>query len=162
MLIFFHLRNFLWFSEICANCKMSTPKNSYSSGGLKSLPLAGATLPPTRATLSPAGATLPPARAGTSEYPNCRLLHFFEKTLCNQNYLFQNNISLEQNCVKPTHTKFEINWRLCVHYMNYSVCFAHCSKMAEIGRTWTYYIAKCQSSTPIVHFVEKSYFTDPN
>jgi hypothetical protein len=71
-------------------------------------------------------------------------------------------MSLKQNRVKPLHTKFEINLRLRVHYMNYSVCFTHCSKMAEIGCTWTYYIAKSDSSTPMVHFKEKSRFTDPN
>jgi hypothetical protein len=79
--------------------------------------------------------------ARTSEYPDGRLLPFFENPLCNQKFAFQNYISLKQNRVKPIHTKFEINWRLRVHYMNYSICFTHCSKMAEIGRTWTYYIA---------------------
>jgi hypothetical protein len=98
----------------------------------------------------------------TSEYPDCRLLPFFEKPFCNQNFAFQNYISLKQNRVKPIHTQFEINWRLRVHYMNYSVCFTHCSKMSEIGRTWTYYIAKSDSSTPMVHFKEKISFTDPN
>jgi hypothetical protein len=97
-------------------------------------------------------------KARTSEYPDCRLLQIFAKPLCNQIFAF--NTKYHWSIImKNQHTHTIWYWLDTRSiYILWIIPFtAHTVvKLGQIGRMWTYYTAKSDSSMPFVLVVART------